>query len=84
MSDILVHWSVSGRTVLIDRLRQPDKPLRVVTASEAVKESLCDSHYFVIVPITLPGKEAIASFGAIYGSTDGSSEGAAESRCRTI
>src|SRR3984885_2336069 len=29
------------------------------TASEALKESLCVSHYFVIVPITLPGKVAI-------------------------
>ena len=29
------------------------------TASEALKESLCVSHYFVIVPITLPDEVAI-------------------------
>jgi len=29
------------------------------TASEAPQESLCVSHYFVIVPITLPGEVAI-------------------------
>jgi hypothetical protein len=71
---------------LLDQIRDSALPwmefkLRLWTASEAAKESLSVSHYFVIVPITLPGKVAIA---AVYGSTDGSSKDGAESRCRTI
>lgn len=71
-------------TVRSIRISQPVLPRELFwTASEALKESLCVSHYFVIVPITLPGKVASRIFSSDLWRTDGSSEGGAGSRCRT-
>jgi hypothetical protein len=64
--------------------RKLGKPQAIVGGSlHTPKESSCVSHSFAIVPITLPGKVAIAT-SSNHGRTDASSEGGAESCCRTI